>query len=204
MNRLYEEREMNIYVYDFDKTIYDGDSTIDFFFYCVNKKIKLLKYLPNILYAFIKYYLGWYDKTQLKTIFFNFLVEIDDIDNEVKNFWKINSRKIKQFYLEKQHMHDIIVSASPEFLLKPLCNELQVKDLIASRVDEHTGEFLSPNCYGTEKVKRLKEKYSNFKIMEFYSDSKSDLPLAMLAHQAFLVDGNNIEIWRLERNRKDD
>ena len=27
---------MNIDVYDFDKTIYNGDSTIDFYLYCIN------------------------------------------------------------------------------------------------------------------------------------------------------------------------
>ena len=31
----------NIWVYDFDNTIYDGDSSVDFFLFCLRKKISL-------------------------------------------------------------------------------------------------------------------------------------------------------------------
>lgn len=36
-------------VYDFDKTIYDGDSTIDFYFYC-SKNIQKLYYVYRFSY----------------------------------------------------------------------------------------------------------------------------------------------------------
>ena len=42
-------------VYDFDKTIYDGDSTIDFYFYCLKKHPKIILCLPIQLYAAVKY-----------------------------------------------------------------------------------------------------------------------------------------------------
>ena len=41
-------------VYDFDGTIYDGDSSIDFYLFCLKKNIKLLRYIPGqVLYAIL-------------------------------------------------------------------------------------------------------------------------------------------------------
>ena len=42
-------------VYDFDNTIYDGESALDFFWYCLKKKPVLLKVLFPILFDLIKY-----------------------------------------------------------------------------------------------------------------------------------------------------
>ena len=33
-------------VYDFDGTIYDGDSTLDFWYFCLKKHPQILLYLP--------------------------------------------------------------------------------------------------------------------------------------------------------------
>ena len=38
---------MRIDVYDFDGTIYDGDSTVDFWLYCLRRKPSLLRFLPH-------------------------------------------------------------------------------------------------------------------------------------------------------------
>ena len=43
-------------VYDFDGTIYDGDSTIDFFFYSLKKKPSLICYLPKQATGFLLYF----------------------------------------------------------------------------------------------------------------------------------------------------
>ena len=56
-------------VYDFDKTIYDGDSTVEFYFYCVLKKPVILLCIPRQLWGAFRYKLGWIDKTQFKEIF---------------------------------------------------------------------------------------------------------------------------------------
>ena len=41
--------------YDFDETIYDGDSSVDFYFFCLRKNKKVLKQLPEQIKSFIKY-----------------------------------------------------------------------------------------------------------------------------------------------------
>ena len=58
-------------VYDFDKTIYDGDSTVDFYFFCLKQTPKMLKYLPYQGFSFIKYLFGFIDKTHFKEKFFS-------------------------------------------------------------------------------------------------------------------------------------
>ena len=64
-------------VYDFDGTIYDGDSSVDFYLFSLRKNIKIIKYLPKQIKALIQYKLKKIDKTMMKEIFFSFLKDID-------------------------------------------------------------------------------------------------------------------------------
>ena len=108
-------------------------------------------------------------------------------------FWESHACYIKGFYLKKKkHDKDIIISASPEFLLKPIAEKLEVMYLIASKVNKKNGKFTGLNCHGKEKVKRLNKKYEDIKVMEAYSDSLSDIPILKLAKKAFIVKGNRI------------
>lgn len=183
---------MEYILYDFDGTIYDGDSSFDFIKYCFLKKPKLMKYLPKYVTAALKYKLNKITKTEMKEIFFSFLKDINDIDNLIKDFWKTHEKNIKKFYLKKEYDKDIIISASPLFLLSPIAKKYQVHDLIASPVDKHTGKFNGENCLGEEKVKVFKKKYPKAKILEMYTDSKHDLPLIKLAEKGYLVVRNDI------------
>ena len=65
--------------YDFDGTIYDGDSSVDFYFYCLKKNKKILLCLPIQLYGLLLYILGIKDKTFFKEKFFSFLKKINKI-----------------------------------------------------------------------------------------------------------------------------
>ena len=183
---------MKLYLYDFDGTIYDGDSSIDFFKYCLKHNKKLLKMIPKMAVMFLKYKTKYVSITELKEYIFSFLQKIENVDKYVEEFWSKNKYKIKDFYLKKEHSKDIIISASPHFLLKPICDELQVKDLIASDVDKKTGHFNKPNNRGEEKVKELKKKYPKVIIEEMYSDSMHDKPLLELAKKSYLVKKNKI------------
>ena len=42
-----------INVYDFDKTIYDGDSTIDFWIFCLKRNKTILLNIPKIVLTYI-------------------------------------------------------------------------------------------------------------------------------------------------------
>jgi HAD superfamily phosphoserine phosphatase-like hydrolase len=186
---------MKINLYDFDGTIYDGDSTFDFIKYEIKRHpIILITLFEDLLFALL-YILHIVNKTKMKEHFYKFLRLIKNIDEEVISFWRVHDKNIKKFYLDKRHDQDIIISASPEFLLKPIANKLKVKDLIASRVDKNTGKTTGLNCHDVEKVRRLDEKYEDYKVIEAYSDSiKSDKPILDLAKRAYLVKKDNISI----------
>ncbi len=179
-------------VYDFDRTIYDGDSSIDFYLYCIQKKPSIffksiiIQLSGIILYAFRRI-----SKERYKEKYFSFLKYISVDDELLNRFWNEKSNRIKQWYLAQKQNRDVIISASPEFLLKPICKRLDVS-LIASRVDSSTGIFTGKNCHGQEKVRRFREKFPGEKIDEFYTDSKVDYPLAEISTSAFLVNRQKI------------
>lgn len=184
-----------INVYDFDKTIYDGDSTIDFYLFCIYKNPILVFLLPITILYFIIYKLKIIDKLKFKEKIFSFLKYIKNIDNLVQLFWERNKKKIKPWFINDNSSNKIIISASPEFLLRYIINEINVIDIIGTKVNKHTGKFESKNCYGKEKVKRLNEKYSECLIEKFFSDSKSDKYLAQISKTSFLVKKDVVKRW---------
>lgn len=183
-------------VYDFDKTIYNGDSTLDFYFYCLKKYPNIIICLPKQILGFIKYKCKKISKTQFKEVFYSFLKLIDDIDLEISLFWNINEIKIKKWYLNQQQDDDVVVSASPHFLLEEVCERKNIKWLIASKVNKKTGEYEGLNCYKEEKVKRLNALFPNVIIDNFYSDSISDLPLANNSKNSYIIKGGNVKRWK--------
>ena len=184
----------NMNVYDFDKTIYDGDSTLDFYFFCLKKKPYILFVLPVQFFGFLMYFFKLRDKEYFKEKFYVFLRYINNTQKLVSLFWKNNFSRISGWYLDQKQSSDVIISASPEFLLKPLKEKLGIERIIASKVDLSTGKLLSNNCYGKEKVIRFKKIYPTKKIIGFYTDSKSDQPMAAIAEKSFLVNNKLKEI----------
>ncbi len=182
-------------VYDFDNTIYKGDSTVDFFKWCLKKKPALSVSLLKGGAYFCAYALKKCSKTNFKEKLYSIIQHIPNIDCFVEEFWDAHIKNIKAWYLTYQKQDDVIISASPEFLLKPVCQRLGIKHLLASQVDKDTGFYYGINCYGAEKVRRYREVF-NEQIDIFYSDSLSDKPLANIASKAYLVDGDRLIPWK--------
>lgn len=184
-------------VYDFDKTIYKNDSTADFYFYSLRRHPKVLLYLPALTLGYAKFYIF---KKGTKTAFKEKVMKFascTDLEKDLRDFWSSHKHLIKDYYLKQQREDDVIISASPEFLLRPICDELGIKHLICSRVNPKTGKFTGLNCHGKEKVVRFEELFSKDSVDEFYSDSLSDTPMAEIAKKAFLVKGDKITPWPL-------
>lgn len=183
-----------INAYDFDETIYNGDSSVDFFMFCLKKNKKVLKQLPTQIRGLIKYKTKKIEKTEFKEHVFSFLTQLDDVDKYISEFWDTHYKNIKEWYFKQQEKTDVIISASPEFLLKPLEKKLNVK-IIGSKVDKKTGKFEGKNCHDYEKIVRYeKELKKKNNIKRFYSDSiKADKPMFEYAEEAYLVKGNEIK-----------
>lgn len=186
-------------VYDFDGTIYSGDSTIDFYIFCLKKKPGIVRVLGKQLGGAFQYKMGKLSKTQFKEAFFAFLPYLQEREKMVNEFWKANEKKIKPWYWENRKEEDIIISASPEFLLSCMKKKLGIQDVIASKVDINTGKFLGENCRGEEKIKRFSVKYKIESIDNFYSDSDADIPMARIAKKAYKVRGLQVEEWEINK-----
>ena len=185
---------MKFIVYDFDGTIYDGDSTFDFIKFLMSKKKSIILHIPKMSLYFIKYKLKLIKKETMKECFFEIFAKFENIDELVKEFWNINQKKLKNFFINKKtHKNDIIASASPYFLLSPIADKYKVKDLFASPVNKKNGKYIGKNCHGVEKVKLINNKYENVQIEEMYSDdANADRPLLELAKKSYIVKGNKI------------
>lgn len=180
-------------IYDFDNTIYAGDSSIDFFKYCLKRKKIIIFILPKFLLFTILYLIKIIEKEKLKSIYFSFVKYFNNIDEIVLDFWKTKNYKLKEFYLANKKDNDVIVSASPEFLLKPVSKKYGFK-LLATKVDKKTGKLLSNNCHDKEKVTRLKE-IGIEKCNNFYSDSLSDYPCTLISKNSFIVKKDKLIPW---------
>lgn len=185
-------------VYDFDGTIYQGDSSVDFYVYCLKRRPRLFLELPRFFRYCVLYKLGKVSKRELKEVYFHFLTKLDDAEDFVRQFWNRHECRIKSWYLQQKSEEDVVITASPEFLILEICKRLGIRRLIATKVDIHSGNFLSENCYGNEKVKRFRQVFSEKKIGEFYSDSESDLPMARIAEHAYLVVNNRLIEWNVK------
>lgn len=172
-------------VYDFDKTIYAGNSMVDYCFFVLGRHPFLIKYLPTQIWAALSYLFGRIEKKEMKERLYRFFPDIDTVE-EAKIFWAKHKKKIYPFYLEKRKPSDVVISASPEFFLKIITDELGI-NIIGSPIDPSTGKHLGENCFGDEKVARFRAAYGDAEIDEFYSDSNNDLPLARVAKNAFRV-----------------
>lgn len=182
-------------VYDFDNTIYDGDSTVDFYLFCLRRYPGICCFVLHQLWGFVMYKSGQIDKKQLKERFFSFLKKVPNQEKAVEAFWDRNEYKIKKWYLDQKCKDDVIVSASPFFLVEPCCRRNGINTVIASDVDIHTGIFNGPNCHDDMKPVLFRSVLPQGNLDEFYSDSLSDAPMARMAKRAFLIEKGRIVAW---------
>lgn len=183
-------------VYDFDGTIYAGDSSIDFWMYCLRNYPKILCALPPTLVYFLLFKLHLAGREEFKAAFYRFLHYVPDVPGAVCGFWDIHISGIKGFYRRQHRTDDVVISAAPEFLVSEACRRLGVV-CIASKVNHTTGELEGANCRGEEKVRRFRQIYPDTEIQAFYTDSASDWHMAKEAQRAFLVRNDSIEEWRI-------
>ena len=174
-------------VYDFDKTIFYPDSSYKFILYSVKKYPRyFLRLIPKLLKCS--------SVTEFKELLFGVISYIPDIDSYVKDFWDLNFCRIQNWYLKMHKDDDLIISASPDFLIKEAAKRLNCR-YIATPMSRNSGLILGNNCHDKEKLRRFNLLFNDELIDEFYSDSLSDAPLACISKKAFLVKKNKITEW---------
>lgn len=180
-------------VFDFDNTIYDGESALDFFLFCLKRKKSLVKHLPSVIYNLVRYKAGYVgiDKVyafcdKMMSVFFENRAHAGVL---LEEFWEINSKKLKPELLSLVDEGDAVISAAPDFLLEGIRDKLKAGTIICSRTE---GEHITFLCYGKNKVKAFDEYFGNTEIDAFYTDSVNDMPMMKKATRAYLVKGINI------------
>ena len=158
-----------INIYDFDDTIFDGDSSVCFIKYSLIHKPFLvlfsgLKALKEVVkYIFHKSNIGL-----IKSELFSFVKYIKNFDEYMDNYVLKYQDRIKPYYLLKHQSSDVVISASFEFIVKPLCEKLNITRVIGTKYDVKKGRIVGNNCKGEEKIKRFKEIYGLDEIKKEY------------------------------------
>lgn len=178
-------------VYDFDETVFEGDSEERFF--------KYLKTIPGFrlvrmkfrFWEFFSKKLGWMDRTVARQIQYSFLKRVPDIDAMLEDYWDMAIKYMKPWYLEVKRPDDIIASGTPAFLMIPAIKRLGLTGLVATDMDKKTGKITGHFAVDKYKLEYFKLKYDSTKIDKFYSDAYSDHFLADVAKQAWFIHGKN-------------
>ena len=84
-------------VFDFDNTIYKGESSVDLSFYMIRHKKKILLYVPKILFSLIGYKLCLLKKEKIESIINDFFSGVFDgsesPEDFLKPFWETHKHK---------------------------------------------------------------------------------------------------------------
>lgn len=184
-------------VFDFDNTIYDGETLVDFIVYYIKTDPKIWKYVPKLLYIYFKDTLHLFTVDEAIKAYAGFLEgyyvkKIATAEEDVKKFWDINQKKIKPWYDEVRQEDDIIVSGTTDFILEEIMKRMGIKNYISSSIDKTTGKF-KRLCFLENKVKFFREYYPDAHIDNFYTDSMNDKPMMDISDHVFFVTGDKIE-----------
>lgn len=169
-------------LYDFDKTIFNGESGTYFYLFELRRHPRFLLNLPGHIITLIKFSLGKISTEKFKETFYGPLKSVD-CEKETKLFWEKYEHKINPYFLNRdKSVKTIVCSASPVFQIKPICDKLGVDLIVATEFDPKTGKAIGLNCKDGEKIERMKKDAAGYTIRDVYTDNlKSDGPLLTLA-----------------------
>ena len=187
---------MHADLYDYDGTICPGDTGSAFWLYCLLRRPYILIFLPFQLIGGLCYLCGICD-TLARHMSVHCYMRAVNAPKLAARFAEKRVRKTFPYFLNRDPSIPVVVcSASPEFLLRPICEKLNVQHLVASDVDPKTGVVHGRTCKGPEKVRRLRAEYPDCTFECVYSDSlRHDLPILGLGQKAYHVtDGTPKEI----------
>ena len=187
---------MNVNVYDFDNTLYNGETLVDFILYYVRRDIKIWKYIPKLIVIAIKDACHLFTVEEAIEAYASFLEgyyvkKTDGFGEAVVRFWNKNEKKIKPWYNDVRKESDIVVSGTTDFILEEIMKRMNIKNYVGSSIDKDTGKF-TRLCFLENKVKIFNELYPNCHIENFYTDSMNDKPMMDIADHVYLVKKNKI------------
>lgn len=186
---------MGVNVYDFDNTIYDGESLVDLVLYYIPRDPRIWWYLPQLIRIALRDRFHLFTVEEAVKAYAGFLegyyVKLSSLEEDVVRFWDRHEQKIKPFYMKQRRVDDIIVSGSTDFLLAEMMKRMGITRYIGSSVDPRTGKF-TRLCFLENKVKLFQEQYPIVQIENFYTDSMNDRAMMDISNHVFLVKKNQV------------
>lgn len=189
-----------IAVFDFDGTITRKDTLIEFIRFAQGSTVLywgLLLHLPRLI--LMKMHM--YDNGKMKEHVFSWFfrgMSMEQFNHLGEAFYHSQADKLiyseaKKKVLEHKSQGDIVVilSASIENWVQPFASALQIEGLLGTQAEEQngmlTGRFATKNCYGQEKVNRLKAwieaNVNEQPYVIAYGDSRGDKELLEFANE---------------------
>lgn len=196
-------------LFDFDGTLYLGDSFTRFIFYALNKQHILVQGLKIV--PWIKgYYLNLYTASNMRKKLFSSMFK-DKNATDIEAFGEIYAKEIihqlnpillSQLKKHQELGHQVVlVSASLDIYLKPICKLLNI-DLICSvpeiKDGKYSGAYHIDDCSSEQKKINIQKRYiiSDYETIYAYGNSEEDLAMLSLANYPFMV-GKDSELPKL-------
>ena len=184
-----------VYAFDFDGTLTTKDSLLEFIRYAKGSCglwLGFLRFVHLLILMKLGFYPNWKAKQKVFAHFFKGMT-IEDFDAICQEFAASSKHLLRPKGIEtidkaiNEGADVLIVSASIDNWVKPffanvkvLGTQIEVKDGVL------TGRFLTKNCYGEEKVNRLKAVYpyrQDYHLTAF-GDSRGDKELLAFADES--------------------
>lgn len=195
------KEKKSIALFDFDGTITKKDSLKEFLIYSFGYKkyfLALIILSPILILYILKVIPNYKAKEILFQYFFKNMSEKEFLEKSFN--YSLNSVDLitKDIALKKILWHKnrgdrlIIISASIEEWIKPWAIKNGFETVLGTKLEiinnQLTGKFSNKNCYGIEKVNRIKKYIPDYKNFYFYAygDSRGDKELLEFADDGYL------------------
>ena len=176
--------------FDFDNTIYKGESAFDFALFAFKKNKRFILYTFPLIRLLIKYKRCKMTPDEFTDELNKYIYIIVGnkalIEDLVVEFWSIYDKNLYLNMLEKIHFNDVIVTTCPNFIMKGIQKRLRTKNILCTDVDLKRGKINYLN-FGDNKVRLFKKKYPNRIIKNLYTDSYNDKPFMEFSKNVYLV-----------------
>ncbi len=178
---------MQVDVYDFDKTVVPFDSALKYWGFCMLRCPWIILLLP---FQFIWGLLMVSQIISVETCkkwCFTYIIFINN-EKIVKKFWDKYEKCVYDWFKpENRKRTTVLISASPDFLIKEIADRMKVDYCICTR-HRTNGMKDGKVCRRAEKPVRLNAELPDIEIMDVYSDSfKSDRYIFALGKRCFLA-----------------
>jgi len=188
-----------IAVFDFDGTITTRDTFVEFTRFAAGNLsclVALIRFLPQLTAYKLHLYPNWKVKEKIFSHFFKGVSE-KRFNAMCESFFRTKGERIlckKTCNTIRKHQNRgdavLIVSAGISNWIRPFGKYLKIDEIIGTEIATDssgclTGKFLTRNCYGMEKVNRIKQLYPNYQIYTWiaYGDSSGDKELLEFADE---------------------